>query len=424
MIKSLGIIAAGIVLLVGAAWAAWVGLHALQAIQNLRSDIRTVRLEAGTLASALEKTIVDSQERRCDYYITALPATISAPGMHCLTSDLTAAQIDQDAISIQADGVTLDGFGHQITGKVAPDARYRGIIGIDRNRVTVQHLNIVGFRQGIVFGSSAPGSSSRIVVRDVSVDRAAFQGVRVAAESFSVIDALITNTGPSDLVPNTFTTAIDTRGNNCIISGNRVAGTMASGTGEAIGISLYRGAGCIVEDNIITAAAASGEFSRNFGIWTNAETGPGPKVENNTVIGAHYAFGPHGMFSQNTAANPVCGLFAKRELDLSTRDDLGGNTSIGSGGADLVHPRACLTVATAIDRYRAQPQANAAYAVALQYSEESPEKMVETLAWLLVAAHLGHPDAEAVAQNPEAVGYTMQQAQSARELAESLAAGH
>jgi hypothetical protein len=89
--------------------------------------------------------------------ISSLPTTISAPGVYCLSSNLTMAAGPTWAIYIQAPDVTLDCNSHSITGPApvappAPALTTNGIILDNSARTTIRNCKINGFQQGIRMG--------------------------------------------------------------------------------------------------------------------------------------------------------------------------------------------------------------------------------------------------------------------------------
>src|SRR5688572_29125412 len=88
----------------------------------------------------------------CDTIIDALPATIATQGVYCLTQDVSTAIASGNAITINANNVTLDCNGYKIGGLSAgASTSAYGVHATDRANVTVRQCSIRGFRYAVVF---------------------------------------------------------------------------------------------------------------------------------------------------------------------------------------------------------------------------------------------------------------------------------
>src|SRR5437773_11688813 len=68
--------------------------------------------------------------------ITAVPTTITAPGVYCFTQDITTGISSGYAVQILANNVVLDLNGHRLQGQAAGlGTLATGIAGIDRRNV-------------------------------------------------------------------------------------------------------------------------------------------------------------------------------------------------------------------------------------------------------------------------------------------------
>ena len=396
---------------------------AIMAFQARRVEIRTEkRIDSAWLAidATVEKRMASIEsltDRTCTGTIDDLPIVIIEPGRYCLTRTITSTGVQRDAIHIRTNDVTIDGQGFAIQGRSNPATTTRGILAIDRSGITIEDIRIVGFYTAVLVGDTGvqiPGTSMRagdhasrdIKIVRVRIDGPTFQGIYVSADNFSITDSAIAGVGPSTAHPHSFATGIFTRGNNCEISGNRLRLGTPTGTGENIGIALYLGAGCRIESNTVLFDKYP-EWGRNFGIWTKPESGSLPLVQSNSVSGAHYAFGPHGVFEANVATNTSCALFTFRPSGLNGFIDRGGNNNYTTNSQVRPGDRTCPDdIERSKARYASSPGPEAAYAVALTYGEISAKSVVETLTWLLVAAHHGHPVAQQTAADPTSGGYS------------------
>ena len=390
---------------------------------STESRINAIKAETAKMESLMEK--------KCTGFIDALPIIIDTPGRYCLTQNIDTSEVEISGIDIRSDDVTIDGQGFAIHGSADPATRTRGILAIDQSRVTIENLRIVGFQTAILFGETGaqiPGTSMRasdhasrdIKVLRVRIDNPTFQGIHIRADNFSITDSTVAGVGPSTVHPHSFATGIQVRGNNCEISRNRVALGDATGTGENVGIALYLGAACRIEHNTVFFTKFP-EWGRNFGIWSRTEGGPLPLISGNLVSGAHYAFGPHGLFESNISTDTSCALFVKREDAVAQLIDAGENQTFETAAVVRPGDKTCPnSIERARVRYFESPGPEAAYVVALTYTEISPANIAETLAWLMVAANHGHAIAQVTASNPASGGYTEEDTAKALALAATI----
>lgn len=404
--------------------------HAYHAATAIKHEIGNLNGELATLATRL-----DTNET-CDHVISSLPRIIDEPGLWCLGSNLDAGHAATDAITVQANDVTIDGRGLTLRGSTSVDTNSRGIIGYDVTGLTVHNLRIIGFNTGLAIADTTPliaGSgifesprrSRDIDVSDVTIEDPTFSGMTILADLVSIEDSRVSYVGPTSTVRDAYATGIQITGNGCIIRGNSIFGGEASGNGEVVGIALYKGHGCRIEGNTISFET-TGPHSRNFGIWVRPENGAIPLINDNLVSGAHYAFGPFGAYHHNTAAGPYCALFSRRSAKDDVFLDLGENHSISLVRPVMPGLETCPDdVRTAVENYRSETTAQAAYAVATAYAETDGVKFAtQTLAWIMVAAELGHSLAKAPAASPTSNGYDQSIVPAARLMADSILKGH
>ena len=83
--------------------------------------------------------------------ITAIPATISAPGKYCLTQDFAVNAVSGSSITIATNGVTLDCAGHALrNASTSATGAANGIALTSRNDVVIRNCRVVGgYRNGI-----------------------------------------------------------------------------------------------------------------------------------------------------------------------------------------------------------------------------------------------------------------------------------
>lgn len=340
----------------------------------------------------------------CDFEIGAVPFVAAQPGQYCLVADLDATSVAQDAIVIEADGVTIDGAGHWLQGPDAPETPYRGVIAYDQGQLRIENLSVKGFHTAILIArtdaSDADGRypnarSKNVQIDNVHVQDQRLQGIHVRADEATVTDATVRNVGGSTATPHAFATGIYLTGNGCSISGNDVEGLHAVGSGEGVGIALYGGIDCQVRDNRIVFSDVPA-WSENYGLWISTGGNEPPLVEANEIVGASYVAGPFGRYKDNTATNVVCDLFVRRfTLGVPLIDE--GRNLVASHATGVQ----CKNDPEVMARLFLESESpEAAYAVARAWTEVNAGLLVDggdpanaalqTYVWLRVAARLGH----------------------------------
>lgn len=109
----------------------------------------TCALLAGTAPASAETYLA------CDTIIEAVPATIATQGVYCLTQDVSTAIASGNAITINANNVTLDCNGYKVGGLAGgPGTWARGVyLPFGRVNATVRNCNVRGFQYGLfLFG--------------------------------------------------------------------------------------------------------------------------------------------------------------------------------------------------------------------------------------------------------------------------------
>lgn len=193
----------------------------------------------------------------CTGFIDSVPATITTQGVWCLRRDLSTAISSGAAITIAVNNVTLDCNGFKLGGLAAGNASLaHGVLGEDRQNLTVRNCSIRGFYRGIELPSGAGH-----LIEDNRFDnnlRSAISGtganIRVrrnaaydtgGASGTSVTVMLIPGVISDNVVSGAFAPAgydvhgIYSWGRGSRVQGNHVSGLTPSGGRYAYGIMTY-----------------------------------------------------------------------------------------------------------------------------------------------------------------------------------------
>lgn len=188
--------------------------------------------------------------------ITALPATITVQGTHCLKQDLATTITSGNAITIATNNVILDMNGFKLGGLGSgPGTQAVGIFAIDRQNITIRNGTVRGFGTNIHFDATGTSTQSRgHIVEDMRIDAARSTGIRVEGFHTILRDNFIANTGNSTLL-NTARAISIVGGEGHPVSGNVIS--QVEEDFAASGIVLTDTTGAVVERNKVRALKAT-----------------------------------------------------------------------------------------------------------------------------------------------------------------------
>jgi hypothetical protein len=230
--------------------------------------------------------------------ITSLPATINSQGIYCLTGNLSTSQTSGNAITINANNVTLDLNGWKLGGQAAGLSTTANGIYSTGNSVTIENGTIRGFSSGIaVYGSGA-------VVKDVLIDECTVIGMLVASSDAHIVHNRITNIGGSTADDIGSATGVSADYPGITISNNTITNITATGSGWAVGIIAGQPSSTF-RDNTISNAAIPTNGTTSYGIF-----GDGSVVVNNAVSNFTYCiYNLDGIYAFNTVSNCTTNYF-------------------------------------------------------------------------------------------------------------------
>ena len=341
----------------------------------------------------------------CDVVIDSSPFTIETPGNYCLGGNLNFDAQEGAAVRIASDNVQIDGRNYCINGSKSADVLSIGIRAIDKSFIQISNLCTNGFRFGILVGDSvAPSLESyrkhrfrslahSIRLENLSVTGARFQGIHIRADNVRISGSFVQNIGGTTTVPHSFATGIEYRGVNCRISDNQIHDLMPNGNGEGVGIAVYFGDNCIVENNQISNRDRP-KYGFQYGIWINSWGGHIPLIQKNYLVGLDYAFGPFGIFKDNILANVRCAALADRVQGQAPETVpflfSDSNEIIATGKSPGILSD-CPTVDDLKNMALKDGSAEAVYLVVAKLSNIDQLRFGEDiLAWAYVAHQLGH----------------------------------
>jgi len=210
----------------------------------------------------------------CTGFIDSIPASITKQGTWCLRQDLSGNLIHGEAIEILTNNVTID-CNHFKLGNLAAGAgtAAAGIDATDRVNITVRNCTVRGFHKGIALEGAGGGhlvednildgntSIGMSVLNDGSIVRRNRVLDTGGSSVFASVVGILT-TGSVDILDNTVSGVVAPAGSNgsargirtweaydAAVSGNRVRGVQADGTGISFAVSNQESARVVLRDN-------------------------------------------------------------------------------------------------------------------------------------------------------------------------------
>jgi hypothetical protein len=201
-----------------------------------------VALLAGV--GCLEGVFATPAQAQCTTRITAVPFTIGASGNYCFDKHLATAATaapTANAITINADYVTLDLNGFKLDGSAADPGARKGVYAANRKGIVIRNGVVRGFARGV----SLEGAGSSHVVEDLRVEQSAVAGIWAEGDDVAVRRCKVATTSPT--TPDTSAEGIRVAGIHARVLGNDVLDILATGTGVARSIVLAGASNSIVE---------------------------------------------------------------------------------------------------------------------------------------------------------------------------------
>jgi len=212
--------------------------------------------------------------------INSLPMTISASGTYCMTSSLGANLSSGNAITINADNVTVDLGGFIIDDVAAGSGNQASGIGSNGHRhIVVRNGSVNGFYNGVVLSYS--GSASNLV-EDVTVNFGLEEGIEVDGDLSEIRTSKVLTLGGSTVTPAT-AIGIAMAANKGRIIGNTISNVLATGgsvpgVDETVAIDVSGNTVRVVANTIVNVHG-SPVFNQGIACNTSGQIG----IEANSV---------------------------------------------------------------------------------------------------------------------------------------------
>ena len=207
--------------------------------------------------------------------IDALPYTISASGVYCLTADFDVNLNAGAAITIDSSHVVLDMNGHKVANGAGNATQAYGISALNRTSLTVREGTVIGFLIGVSIKDNSGGYATvqNCIVEDVRANFNKYQGINVEGKMNVVRNNHVLYTyGTTVWGANVSAYGIRVAGPSPRVLNNEVSEVFKSGTGTAYGIFLvsvsngfaYENRVAVVTNGIAFSGASTGKYKDNL----------------------------------------------------------------------------------------------------------------------------------------------------------------
>jgi hypothetical protein len=241
--------------------------------------------------------------------ITSVPATINQQGLYCLTGNLSTSQASGNAITINANNVTIDLNGWKVGGQAAGTGTQAIGIYSAANNVTIKN----GIVRGFLYGVELEGSGA--VIRDMLLDGNTNTGISTLGIGALVEHNLIVNTGGSSVYQTA--AGIVITGGNSTISDNTVLGLTATGGYDAYGILIQSSRNTARNNILSNTTSPSSETSVGIAIVDIDNI-----IVNNTI----------SYFKYGIDIGDISNIYSFNTVTGCTTDFSGGTAGAGNSG--------------------------------------------------------------------------------------------
>jgi hypothetical protein len=244
--------------------------------------------------------------------ISSAPFTITTPGSYYLTTNLTVS--GGDAITIAANGVTLDLNGFTIASTAASAAGYGILINSGLRDLAILNgfiqggvtANVNGVYSGSGFGDGIHGYPVQNArVSGVSVSGCLYFGIHLGAGDSTVAESCTVRTvGSIGIVASTIKASVAMDCGGYAISGSQVADCRGESTGSSYGViattaqncyGVSGGSGYGLYAN--TALNCYGNSSSGYGLYANTAQNCSGSSSSGTGLQAYTAYNCVGLSS-------------------------------------------------------------------------------------------------------------------------------
>jgi hypothetical protein len=216
---------------------------------------KLVLLILALLLGAPSAALAAESYDNCTGVIASLPTVINTSGTWCVKQNLATAIASGNAVTVNANNVTIDCNDFKLDGVAAGTGTHTyGIYASGRLETTVRNCNILGFYVGInIVGSGGGGHT----VEDNRIEGNTYIGLNVQGDASLVTRNQVFDTGGSTVTASVY--GIYT-GYSVDVLDNTVSGVMARATssGYAIGIHSFSNAGGTLRGNRIRQLVRDG----------------------------------------------------------------------------------------------------------------------------------------------------------------------
>lgn len=187
----------------------------------------------------------------CTNFISSVPATITTQGTWCFNKDLATSITTGNAITINANNVTLDCNDFKLGGLAAGiNTQTVGIFSTNRSNLVVRNCAIRGFFKGMAIGS---GTSSGHLIENNRIDNTTWVGLDIGGDGSVVRGNRIMDTGGTTVPANMIKAVGIYTDGDVEVLGNLINGVVAAVGTNGFAMAINPGnnlAGSIIDNNV------------------------------------------------------------------------------------------------------------------------------------------------------------------------------
>jgi hypothetical protein len=229
-----------------------------------RSTLSTLLLLVLALLWAAPRSVHAAESySNCKGFITSLPTVIGTPGTWCFNQNLSTSVTSGNAITVNANSVTIDCNDFKLDGLGGGAATNTyGIVDSSFARTTIRHCNLRGFIRGVFLTGTGGGH----LIEDNRFDGITYNAIGTQGNGTVIRRNRIFDTGGATSFANAPATPIATDDSVDIID-NTIVGVAATspGTGGSYGIDTeFNPDGSVTGNRVAGLVKASAGFVVGF----------------------------------------------------------------------------------------------------------------------------------------------------------------
>lgn len=253
--------------------------------------------------------------------ITAVPYTITTPGVYYFTKDLAFTPASGIAITVEAIGVVIDLNGHQLFSAAGSATTAAGIFCDNYNRVSIKDGTVLGFENGVVVVSAGATIADLLVIDNFK------SGITLIGDYAQISGNRVCTTGSSTATSVVSAVGISLTGTYCTVTNNDVQDTLAKDVAghSADGILIKDCSNVVVSNNRVLNVQPSTPTEGGLATGIGTVASSNLVVLGNIVLEARTGFDLSGGASGKYGDNTTGTVLTTYDTSGSGMTGIGGN---------------------------------------------------------------------------------------------------